>query len=278
MLSIPHHCPGRQISLTATFVQHLEKERLGRARLAWDCTEYGVKTGIKRHRQCSASQAKEPSPPGSPSQEEPVVDAYRREHERWGRPVWLFSGISPQCPSPPALRAADITACFWCHSRVYDSIFPWVKKGEWMNSRQGSRVPMTLNMDQGSKNHLSVPLYSRCFCSVMSFQSSSFQSYMNKDLCPYTCIMVGQINHPLAALSQLQMNYHKRLKDRQVMIIWRTKGLISPTGMYLQSLIWSSEELPSLLGNSNELSAANAPTAVLIWQTWTGSESSDLNC
>lgn len=53
----------------------------------------------------------------------------------------------------------------------------------------------------------------------MSFQSSSFPSYMHQDLCSYTCIMVGQINHPLAALSPLQMNYHKRLKDRHVKII-----------------------------------------------------------
>lgn len=38
---------------------------------------------------------------------------------------------------------------------------------------------------------------------------------MHKDLCPYTCITVRQINHPLAALSPLQMKYHNRLKDRQ---------------------------------------------------------------
>lgn len=54
---------GRQISLTATFVQHLEKERQGKV---WDCTKKGVKTGIKQHWQCSTSQAKEPCPLGSP--------------------------------------------------------------------------------------------------------------------------------------------------------------------------------------------------------------------
>lgn len=53
----------------------------------------------------------------------------------------------------------------------------------------------------------------------MSFQSSRFWSYMHKELCPYTSITVRQINHPLAALSPLQMNYHKRLKDRQVKIM-----------------------------------------------------------
>ena len=227
MLSIPYHCPGRQISLTATFVQHLEKERLGRATLAWDHIEYEVKTGIKRHWQCSASQAKEPSPPGSPCWEEPTADACKREHERWGRPAQLFAGISLQFLSLPARHAAGITACFCCHSRVYDPVFPRVKRGEWMNSRQGSWVRMTLNTDQRSKNYLSVPLYSRCFYSVVSFQSSSFQSYMHQDLCSYTCIMVGQINHSLAALSPLQMNYHKRLKDRQLKLIWR-RGLISP--------------------------------------------------
>lgn len=40
--------------------------------------------------------------------------------------------------------------------------------------------------------------------------------------------------------------------------------------MYLQSVIWSSEELPSsLLDKPSERWVANAPTAVLIWQTWT---------
>lgn len=122
-----------------------------------------------------------------------------------------------------------------------------------MNSRQGSWVHMILNMDQGSKTRLSDPLFSHCFYSATSFQSSSFQSNMHKDLCPYTCVMVGQINLPLAALSPLQINCHKRLKYWQVKIIWSTKGLFFPYGMYLQSLIWSSDKLPS----SNKSSVAN---------------------
>lgn len=46
---------------------------------------------------------------------------------------WRGSSLVYPLLSLPTCHAADITACFSRHSSVYDSIIPWVKRGEQMS-------------------------------------------------------------------------------------------------------------------------------------------------